>query len=202
MNSPRVLGFEELGSGDVARVGGKNASLGEMIRTLAAEGIRVPAGFATTADAYRELVAANDLGARIQAELAAWRSGGKSLDHAGQAIRRLFLKARFPEPLTAAILGAYSELSRRHGVEETDVAVRSSATAEDLPTRASPASRRPTSTSGGDAALLDACQRCFASLFTDRAISYRVGQGLRPSRQSPSRSGSRRWCAPTAAASG
>lgn len=173
MNSPRVLWFEKLNAGDVARVGGKNASLGELIQALSGHGIRVPAGFATTADAYRELVAANDLTGRIQAELAAWKSGGKTLEQAGRAIRRLFLKARFPEPLTAEILGAYRELSRRYGTEEADVAVRSSATAEDLPTASFAGQQETFLNVSGEEELLAACQRCFASLFTDRAISYR-----------------------------
>lgn len=178
MSCQYVLWFEELSAGDIVRVGGKNASLGEMIRTLAAEGIKVPAGFATTADAYRELVAANDLAGRIQAELEAWRSGGKSLERAGHAIRRLFLKAHFPEPLTEAILGAYRELSRRYGTEEADVAVRSSATAEDLPTASFAGQQETFLNVSGDEDLLAACQRCFASLFTDRAISYREEKGF------------------------
>jgi pyruvate,water dikinase len=176
--SPRVLWFEDLDVHDVPRVGGKNASLGEMIRALAGEGIRVPAGFATTADAYRELVAANDLAASIEAEIAAWRRGGKTLESVGRAIRKLFLAARFPEPLTAAILGAYQELSRRYGVEDADVAVRSSATAEDLPTASFAGQQETFLNVRGDEELLAACRRCFASLFTDRAISYREEKGF------------------------
>ena len=197
MNDQRVLWFEDLDAGDVARVGGKNASLGEMIRALSGEGIRVPAGFATTADAYRELVAQNDLGARVQAELAAWRSGGKSLEHAGQTIRRLFLKARLPEPLTTAILGAYRELSRRYGVEEVDVAVRSSATAEDLPD-ASFAGQQETYLNiqrrRGAARRLPALLRLALHRPGDQLPR---GQGLRPPRGRASRSASRAWCAPT-----
>ncbi|HSK77005.1 MAG TPA: phosphoenolpyruvate synthase [Thermoanaerobaculia bacterium] len=178
MNNPRVLWFENLGVGDVPRVGGKNASLGEMIRALSEEGIRVPAGFATTADAYRELVAANDLAGPIEAEIAAWRSRGKPLDRAGRALRRLFQKARFPEPLKEEILAAYHELSRRHGMDEADVAVRSSATAEDLPTASFAGQQETFLNVRGDEELLAACQRCFASLFTDRAISYREEKGF------------------------
>jgi pyruvate,water dikinase len=178
MDSPRVLWFEDLSIADVARVGGKNASLGEMIRTLTDQGIRVPAGFATTADAYRELVAANALAGPLQAELAAWRNGGKSLELAGRAIRQLFLKATLPPPLTAEILAAYRELSRRSGMEEADVAVRSSATAEDLPTASFAGQQETFLNVSGDEELLAACRRCFASLFTDRAISYREEKGF------------------------
>jgi len=178
MNSQRILWFENLGVDDVARVGGKNASLGEMIRTLAGQGIRVPAGFATTADAYRELVAANGLAGRIESEIAAWRSGAQSLERSGQSIRRLFLKARFPESLNRELLDAYRELSHRHGVEEADVAVRSSATAEDLPTASFAGQQETFLNVHGDEELLAACQRCFASLFTDRAISYREEKGF------------------------
>ncbi|MES1240020.1 MAG: phosphoenolpyruvate synthase [Acidobacteriota bacterium] len=178
MNSPCVLWFEDLSASDVLRVGGKNASLGEMIRALSGQGIRVPAGFATTAEAFRELVAANDLAGRIELEIAAWRSGARTLERAGRAIRQLFLKARLPESLTAAILDAYRELSRRYGMEEADVAVRSSATAEDLPTASFAGQQETFLNVRGDEELLAACQRCFASLFTDRAISYREEKGF------------------------
>ncbi|HEX2645544.1 MAG TPA: phosphoenolpyruvate synthase [Thermoanaerobaculia bacterium] len=178
MDNARILWLEELSVEDVARVGGKNASLGEMIRTLSGEGIRVPAGFATTADAYRELVEANGLAGRIEAEISAWRDGGKSLEQTGRAIRRLFLKARFPEPLTAEILAAYRELGHRYGMEEADVAVRSSATAEDLPTASFAGQQETFLNVRGEEEILAACQRCFASLFTDRAISYREEKGF------------------------
>ena len=178
MSRQQVIWFEELSVNDVPRVGGKNASLGEMIRTLSGQGIRVPAGFATTADAYRELVAANDLAGRIQTELEAWRSGARSLEQVGRTLRQLFLHAHFPEPLTQAILDAYHELSRRSGMEEADVAVRSSATAEDLPTASFAGQQETFLNVCGDQELLAACQRCFASLFTDRAISYREEKGF------------------------
>lgn len=178
MSRQQVIWFEELSVNDVPRVGGKNASLGEMIRTLSSQGIRVPAGFATTADAYRELVDANDLSGRIRTELEAWRSGAKSLEQVGRTLRQLFVHARFPEPLTRAILDAYHELGHRYGMEEADVAVRSSATAEDLPTASFAGQQETFLNVRGDQELLAACQRCFASLFTDRAISYREEKGF------------------------
>jgi len=173
-----VRWFETLGSADVPLVGGKNASLGEMIQTLQAHGIRVPAGFATTAAAYRELVAENGLEERIGTEIDAWRRGAKPLEGAGRTIRQAFLRARIPEAVARDIRAAYAELSRRHGVDEVDVAVRSSATAEDLPTASFAGQQETFLNVVGDEELLTACRRCFASLFTDRAISYRETQGF------------------------
>ena len=170
--------FEALGSGDVARVGGKNASLGEMVRTLKDEGVRVPEGFATTAGSYREYVAANGIEAELRVRVEALESGKASLHETGETIRRLFLDGEFPEPIAAAIKEAYRELSRRGDQPEASVAVRSSATAEDLP-QASFAGQQETFLNvRGERALLDACRRCYASLFTDRAISYRETQGF------------------------
>jgi pyruvate, water dikinase len=173
-----VRWFEELGSTDVPLVGGKNASLGEMTRALSGEGIRVPGGFATTATAYRELLAENGLEKRIRVELAAWRSGGRTLEEAGRAIRQLFLAAQLPGGVAAAVRRAYTELSRRYGRAEVDVAVRSSATAEDLPTASFAGQQETFLNVHGAEELLAACRRCFASLFTDRAISYRETKGF------------------------
>jgi pyruvate,water dikinase len=178
MDTPRALWFEDLSVNDVPRVGGKNASLGEMIRSLSGQGIRVPGGFATTAEAYRELVAENDLAGPIRHQIEAWRSGAQSLEHTGRAIRRLFLGAQFPAALTDTLVSFYRELSRRYGAEETDVAVRSSATAEDLPTASFAGQQETFLNVHGEHDLLAACRRCFASLFTDRAISYREEKGF------------------------
>ena len=178
MHADYIAWFEEVGMDDVAQVGGKNASLGEMVRALRTEGVRVPDGFATTASAYREYVATNGLAADMVARLAAMKSGKASLRETGAAIRRLFLDSDFPLPIASAIRGAYRELSERIGTEEASVAVRSSATAEDLP-QASFAGQQETFLNvRGERALLAACRRCFASLFTDRAISYRETQGF------------------------
>ncbi|PWS35293.1 phosphoenolpyruvate synthase [Falsiroseomonas bella] len=174
-----IAWFETLGIGDVARVGGKNASLGEMARTLAAEGVSVPDGFATTADAYRAYVAANGIEPKLRERVAALEGGQATLQETGEALRRLFLAGRFPDAQAAEIREAYRELARRRGgAEAPAVAVRSSATAEDLP-QASFAGQQETFLNvRGEAELLDACRRCYASLFTDRAISYREAQGF------------------------
>ena len=176
-NNP-IAWFEELRRGDVPRVGGKNASLGEMVQALAAQGIKVPPGFATTAEAYWLFVDANGLREQIAARLAAWDDGRATLAQTGEAIRNLFLASSWPAELAEAIRAGYDELCRRSGRSEIDVAVRSSATAEDLPD-ASFAGQQETylNIRGGDA-LLAACRRCYASLFTDRAISYRKAKGF------------------------
>ena len=179
MSAPMyVRWFETLGSSDVAVVGGKNSSLGEMIRTLGEKGIRVPAGFATTAAAYRDFIAANDLGDSIHSLLDDLSRAQKPLEQVGRSIRRLFLRGEFPKEIAAAIGAAYQELGRRYDTDEVDVAVRSSATAEDLP-QASFAGQQETFLNvRGIEELMDACRRCYASLFTDRAIIYRQHHGF------------------------
>ncbi|HWX50743.1 MAG TPA: phosphoenolpyruvate synthase [Roseomonas sp.] len=173
-----IAWFETLGIGDVPQVGGKNASLGEMARHLAGEGISVPDGFATTAAAYREYIAANRLEAPMRARLAALEAGQATLQETGEAIRRLFLGGHFPEALAEEIRVAYRELARRRGAEVPAVAVRSSATAEDLPNASFAGQQETFLNVRGEAELLEACRRCYASLFTDRAISYRKAQGF------------------------
>lgn len=177
-HTPYVQWFADLSSKDVAVVGGKNASLGEMIRSLQAEGIRVPDGFAITVAAYHAFLEANDLGPTIQALLTAVHQGDTALTQAGKALRNLVRQAPFPDDISAAIQQAYQTLSQRYGTGNVDVAVRSSATAEDLP-QASFAGQHDTylNVTGPDA-LLEACRCCYASLFTDRAISYRQAQGF------------------------
>jgi pyruvate, water dikinase len=170
--------FEDLTSEDVARVGGKNASLGEMIRTLKEKGVRVPGGFATTAEAYRRFLEANQLEEKIRRELDAYHQEEQSLAKAGEKIRGLFNNAEFPEEITEAIRSAYRELSERNGIEKLDVAVRSSATAEDLPEASFAGQQESFLNITGDDDLLDACRRCYASLFTDRAIVYRENNGF------------------------
>jgi pyruvate,water dikinase len=170
--------LEDLSSGDVARVGGKNASLGEMIRSLKDQGVRVPDGFATTAVAYREYIEANEIGPQLRARLDEFNSGEKSLHQVGTAIRRLFLDGELPKPIAEAIGRAYRELSRRNGMDEAAVAVRSSATAEDLPEASFAGQQETFLNVRGERALLDACRLCYASLFTDRAIAYRENNGF------------------------
>ena len=173
-----IAWFETLGRHDVPRVGGKNASLGEMVQTLAAGGIRVPPGFATTADAYWLYVSANNLQERMTSFLAEWETGKATLAETGQAIRNIFLKGDWPAEIEADIRIAYRELSSRAGVDEVEVAVRSSATAEDLPDASFAGQQETFLNIKGETALIDACRRCYASLFTDRAISYRKTKGF------------------------
>jgi pyruvate, water dikinase len=173
-----VRWLETVGSGDVEEVGGKNASLGEMIAHLTGQGIRVPGGFATTAAAFRSFVEANGLDEEIRRILGELADGERELAAAGSEIRGLFDRAEFPASTADAIRSAYEELGKRYDTTDVDVAVRSSATAEDLPD-ASFAGQQDTylNVVGADA-LLAACKDCYASLFTDRAISYRVEQGF------------------------
>ena len=176
--SEYVRWFQDLDSEDVPRVGGKNASLGEMVQALKGEGVRVPDGFATTADAYRTFLETNDLVDEIRAHLENLQTGPASLQETGKAIRRLFRYATFPEEIASTIRTAYQQLSERYGVEEVDVAVRSSATAEDLPEASFAGQQETFLNVSGEDELLEACRKCYASLFTDRAISYREEQGF------------------------
>lgn len=173
-----IAWFENLGAGDVPRVGGKNASLGEMTQALGAAGIRVPAGFATTAAAYRAHVAESGIAPELAEQLAALQAGKVTLQQAGQAIRHLFLERDLSPALAEAIRSAYRDLAAREKVSAPAVAVRSSATAEDLPTASFAGQQESFLNVRGEAALLEACRRCYASLFTDRAIAYREANGF------------------------
>ncbi|MCK5771879.1 phosphoenolpyruvate synthase [Algiphilus sp.] len=173
-----VVWFENLGMGDVDRVGGKNASLGEMTQHLAAAGVNVPGGFATTANAYREFLSHEGLADRINAQLGALDVDDVTeLARVGKAIREDVIAAPFPPALEADIRTSYDKMMEAAGAPIT-VAVRSSATAEDLPD-ASFAGQQETflNINGIDNVLL-AIKEVFASLFNDRAISYRVHHGF------------------------
>ncbi len=173
-----VIWFEDLKRGDVAIVGGKNASLGEMVSTLGPKGITVPDGFATSADAFRGFITANELDAHI-AEVLGWLDSGKiPLHEAGKTVRGMIVAGDWPEDLRADIAAAYKELAHRTGQDAPAVAVRSSATAEDLPDASFAGQQETFLNVRGEAELLDACKRCYASLFTDRAISYRKVKGF------------------------
>ena len=171
-----VLPLSELTRGEGAKVGGKNSSLGEMIRNLSAQGIRVPGGFATTAAAYWRYIEANDLGPPIRDAIGSLKEDLSNLHHVGERVRGLLLEAHFPDDLRDAILGAYAEMSQDG--RKAKVAVRSSATAEDLPEASFAGQLETFLNIEGNNALLDACRRCYASLFTDRAISYRENHGF------------------------
>jgi pyruvate, water dikinase len=170
--------FEKLSSKDVEMVGGKNASLGEMVKNLKKQGIEVPDGFATTADAYWQYLEANDLKEKITSYLKKMEAGENSLAKSGKAIRNLFRKGSFPEETAEAICGAYHELCQRYETKQVDVAVRSSATAEDLPEASFAGQQESFLNIAGEEKLLDACRKCYASLFTDRAIAYRQEKGF------------------------
>jgi pyruvate,water dikinase len=167
--------FENVTRKDIARVGGKNASLGEMIGTLGAAGVRVPKGFAVTAAAYRAFIATNALGEKISGELAQLDHDAGNLAEIGRKVREMILVAPLPEDVSASIIRAYRQISAD---EFASVAVRSSATAEDLPEASFAGQLETFLNVKGDHELLEACRRCFASLYTDRAISYRRAHGF------------------------
>ncbi|KAB2885013.1 MAG: phosphoenolpyruvate synthase [Albidovulum sp.] len=173
-----LIWFDKVARGDVALVGGKNASLGEMTQALTPRGIRVPEGFATTAGAFRAFLAANRLDAVIRDRLGALEAGRADLAATGRAIREAISGADWPEAIAAEIRSAYGELARRTGKDNPAVAVRSSATAEDLPDASFAGQQETFLNVAGERALLDACRRCFASLYTDRAITYRTLKGF------------------------
>ena len=168
-----VLWFNEIELGDIPQVGGKNASLGEMFRELPAKGVNIPDGFAVTADAYRYLLESAGIGDKIEQILSDLDTHDMhNLSEKGEKIRSLIYNAVMPDDLNQAILDAYGKLCEEYG-KDTDVAVRSSATAEDLPDASFAGQQETYLNIRGNEGLIDACKRCFASLFTNRAISYR-----------------------------
>jgi len=172
-----VRWFEEIGIDDVPLVGGKNASLGEMYRELAGEGVKIPGGFAVTAEGYRFFLREAGLDEQIRAILADLDTGDiENLRLRGSQVRHAILAAEIPAALSDEILSAYERLSAAG--HPADVAVRSSATAEDLPEASFAGQQETYLNVQGGKSLLDVCRRCFASLFTDRAISYRVDKGF------------------------
>lgn len=175
-----VRWFADLTQNDIPIVGGKNANLGEMVSALKKEGIRVPDGFALTAEAYWEYVRSNKLEEKILEELARLKKNPKLLESVGKNIRNLLLAGTFPEIIERVILDGYRELCSRYGKKEIDVAVRSSATAEDLPGASFAGQHETYLNIRGEKQLLEACRKCYASLFKDRAISYREQMGFDP----------------------
>ncbi len=173
-----IIWFEKLNRSDVGLVGGKNSSLGEMVSKLAGAGILVPPGYATTSDAYRVYMEANDLNDFIADTLACEVAGKITLQEAGASIRAAVIAGDWPEDIAQDILSAYRELGERNGTPDLSVAVRSSATAEDLPDASFAGQQETFLNVRGEAALLSTCRKCFASLFTDRAISYRKAKGF------------------------
>ncbi|GGD41331.1 phosphoenolpyruvate synthase [Sinisalibacter lacisalsi] len=174
----QLIWFEELRRADVALVGGKNSSLGEMVSQLEPLGIKVPPGYATTSDAFRAFIEANDLHHVIEETMSELDDGKITLPEAGKKVRAAVIAGEFPEASRKAIVEAYHELGRRVGGDNPSVAVRSSATAEDLPDASFAGQQETYLNVVGEKALLETCRKCFASLFTDRAISYRNVQGF------------------------
>ncbi len=170
--------FEEITAGDVPLVGGKTASLGEMYRSLQPRGVQVPNGFAITAEAYRHVLTRAQAWEKLRAALdGAKVDDVEDLARRSSLAREIVYAAGIPADLEAQIRDAYRELQQEYG-PEMSVAVRSSATAEDLPTASFAGQQDSFLNVRGEEALLDACRRCFASLFTDRAIHYRVDVGF------------------------
>jgi len=170
--------FEEFGIEDVPLVGGKNASLGEMFQKLSGQGIRVPHGFAITAEAYKHMLDSAGAWDPLHAELDDLDPDDvTALARKGKRAREIVYGAELPDDLAAEIVAAYRMLQDEYG-EEVSLAVRSSATAEDLPTASFAGQQETFLNVKGSESLLDACRRCFASLFTDRAIHYRIDQGF------------------------
>jgi pyruvate, water dikinase len=179
MSAPRLIRwFREIGLADVGLVGGKNASLGELYHELTPGGIRVPNGFAVTAEAYRRFLAAGGLEPEIRASLRGLDTRDlAALADRGRRIREAILARPLPDDIRREIAAAYAELCREYG-SDTDTAVRSSATAEDLPTASFAGQQESFLNVRGEREVIDACRQCIASLFTDRAISYRVDKGF------------------------
>ena len=170
--------FADITMADIPLVGGKNASLGEMVRELAGKGVKVPDGFAITAGAFRHFIRVAQLDDIIRTTMAGLDTHDMAnLSERGHAVRQLIRGAALPEELQRLIGEAYERLQGGSTVP-LDVAVRSSATAEDLPDASFAGQQETYLNVQGIAALLETCKRCFASLFTDRAISYRVDKGF------------------------
>lgn len=173
-----ILWFDEIGIEDVPLVGGKNASLGEMYRYLTPKGVNIPNGFTITSTAYKQFIKESGLLPKIEAELKNLNLKDiEQLALKGSKVRSLIRQADFPESLKTEINSAYKKLCKEYG-PNTDVAVRSSATAEDLPDASFAGQQETYLNIRGEHELLEACKKCFASLFTNRAIVYRADKGF------------------------
>ena len=175
----QLLWFDEITLKDLPMVGGKNASLGEMIRHLAGMGIKVPEGFAVTTKAFRQFVDNSGLEEKIQAALKGLDPDNPSdVAERGKAVRKMFLDADFPPELRREVEYGYWELGRKLNMPNPSVAIRSSATSEDLDGASFAGQHESILNVRGESAVLGAMKQCFASLFTDRAIAYRVHKGF------------------------
>lgn len=174
VQSKYIRWFDEIGIEDTPIVGGKNASLGEMYRELTEKGVKIPNGFAVTAEAYRHVLSSAGILERLKGTIAGLdKRNVADLVNRGRKARELIISAGIPPDLWEEIKNAYDKLSEQYG-RDTDVAVRSSATAEDLPTASFAGQQESYLNIQGYPSLKEACSKCFASLFTDRAISYRI----------------------------
>lgn len=178
-SKPYVLDLSQVGAGDVALVGGKCASLGELFRELTTQGVNAVDGFSTTSHAYEVLLETGGLRKRLRELLKGLDVNDvDELARVGAEARRLMLETPFPPEVEAAIRDAYERLGERIGKKSFEVAVRSSATAEDLPDASFAGQQDTILNVRGDARLIEACHECYASLWTDRAISYRTAKGF------------------------
>ncbi|HMT09367.1 MAG TPA: phosphoenolpyruvate synthase [Pyrinomonadaceae bacterium] len=176
---PFVLDFSQVGNGDVAIVGGKCASLGELFRELTGKGVRAVDGFSTTSHAYEILLETDGLRGNLKKLLKGLDVNDlDELARVGSEARRLMLETPFPAEVETAIIDAYERLGKRIGKKNYEVAVRSSATAEDLPDASFAGQQDTILNVRGDKRIIEACHECFASLWTDRAISYRTVKGF------------------------
>jgi pyruvate,water dikinase len=170
-----ILWFDEIDMGDVALAGGKNASLGEMYQKMSEKGIKVPNGFAITSAAYEYFIKEAGIGGKIKSILQGVDTSNiEDLRTRGYQTRETILMADFPQDLEDEIIEAYKKLSKQYGEDNVDTAVRSSATAEDLPDASFAGQQETYLNVRGVSIILEATRKCFASLFTNRAISYRV----------------------------
>ncbi len=181
MNKPQknILWFDEITINDIPKVGGKNASLGEMIKSLSVKGVNIPYGFATTAEAYFYFLEQAGLNKKIEKIIADLDIHNlKQLSEKGKIIRELILNSQLPQEFEEEVLAAYKKLSEKYNSENTDVAIRSSATAEDLPGASFAGQQETYLNVAGEESVLSSIKKCFASLFTDRAIVYREEMGF------------------------
>ncbi len=178
-SKPFVLDLSEVSADDVALVGGKCSSLGELFRELTTQGVRTVDGFTTTSHAYEVLLETGGLRKRLQKLLKGLDVNDlDELARVGSEARNLMLETPFPKEVETAIFEAYEKLGTRIGKKTFEVAVRSSATAEDLPDASFAGQQDTILNVRGEAQLIEACHQCYASLWTDRAISYRTAKGF------------------------
>ena len=173
-----IIWFDQVTLADLSLVGGKNASLGEMISHLSEKGISVPDGFAISTDAYWDFIDYNNLRDAISGYFNDLKQKKIKLQDVGRVVRDLFLAGEVPPSLAQSISVAYKSLSDKSNTVSLSVAVRSSATAEDLPNASFAGQQESFLNIIGAENVIDSCKRCFASLFTDRAISYREEKGI------------------------